>query len=300
MVAIVYSEIFLKHLTGRGHAERPDRVRFCVKALQSAPFAAQLVWLPPREATIEELSWIHRPDYIREVAALCAQGGGRLDEDTPVSADSYDVALLAAGAWLVGVDQVVDQGISTFALARPPGHHARPADGMGFCIFSNAALAAHYAARVKGLERVAVFDWDVHHGNGTQEILETDPRFAYCSMHQSPCYPGTGMVEQTGRYHNVLNIPLPPGRTGLDYCEAFDRQVAPFLKNFDPQLLIISAGFDANRADPLASMALTPMDYRDLTIRCLALQPALMVGLEGGYDLAATSQSVLQVTEALL
>jgi len=296
MVAILYSPEFLKHRVARSHPEQIRRVEVCAAALYQVP---KLQWLEPRPATMEELTWIHDPAYIAKVEALANRGGGMLDADTAVSRESYQVALLSAGAWLVGVDWVLDQQDSAFVVSRPPGHHARPNQGMGFCIFGNAALAAHYAYKVKGKQRVAVLDWDVHHGNGTQEMLENYPHFAYCSLHQYPAYPGTGTAEERGFYDNVLNIPLPPGSDGAVYRQAFTTQVMPFLKSFAPDFLIISAGFDATRADPLAQMLLEPEDYIFFTEQCRQVVPQLLVGLEGGYDLDALQQSVVNVVRAL-
>jgi acetoin utilization deacetylase AcuC-like enzyme len=161
-------------------------------------------------------------------------------------------------------------------------------------------LAAQYALRVKGLSRVAIFDWDVHHGNGTQSIVEQDPRIAYCSIHELGNYPGTGHRNEEGAYQNVLNIPLPPHSGKLEYLTAFDQEIYPFLERFQPQLLIISAGFDANRADPLANMTLEPEDFGTLTERCLQITPQVMLGLEGGYDLEALANSVVSVVAALV
>lgn len=296
MVAIIYSPDFLNHRVARSHPEQTRRVEVCATALRQVP---SLTWLEPRPVTLEELTWIHSAEYIAQVQALAQRGGGMLDADTAVSRESYEVALLAAGGWLVGVDWVLTQRDSAFVLARPPGHHARPHQGMGFCIFGNAALAAHYAYKVKAMGRVAVLDWDVHHGNGTQEMLEQHPQFAYCSLHQYPAYPGTGTTEERGAYDNVLNIPLPPLSDSAVYRQAFTEQVIPFLKKFAPDLLIISAGFDATRADPLAQMLLEPEDYRFFTEQCRALTPHLLLGLEGGYDLEALSQSVVEVITAL-
>ena len=299
-VTIVYSPKFLEHDMGAGHPERPQRVAVCAAYLKEASFHGQLHWILPRMATPEELSWVHSTSYIELIQALAQRGGGRLDDDTYVGPASYEVALLSAGGWLVGIDEVVDHHISTFVLARPPGHHAEHQRGMGFCLFSNAALAAQYALRVKGLSRVAIFDWDVHHGNGTQSIVEQDPRIAYGSIHEVGIYPGTGHRSEEGPYQNVLNIPLPAHSSRLEYLAAFDQEIHPFLKRFQPQLLIVSAGFDANRRDPLANMALEPEDFGTLTERCLQITPQLLLGLEGGYDLEALGQSVVSVVAALV
>ncbi len=298
MVQVIYSAAFLDHQTGAQHPERPERVTVCAEALRSAPFKDQIHWLEPRLATRLELEMVHSSDYLDRVEQLAHNGGGMLDADTPVSPQSYEIARLSAGAWLIGVDQAL-AGARAFALARPPGHHARPDQGMGFCLLSNAALAAHYALG-QGLKRVAVLDWDVHHGNGTQEILEVDPRLAYCSIHQSPCYPGTGFAQETGHHQNVLNIPLPAGSTGAEYRAVFAAQVIPFMQGFQPELLILSAGFDAHRQDPLAQMNLEAKDYAALTRLCLPLAPRILVGLEGGYDLDALQESVVSVIEVLL
>lgn len=181
-----------------------------------------------------------------------------------------------------------------FVLARPPGHHAESNCGMGFCLFSNAAIAAYYALEKPGIERVAILDWDVHHGNGTQEIVENHPQIAYCSLHQSPCYPGTGKASERGAYNNVLNLPLPSNSAIAQYQPVFETQVIPFLTNFQPNLLIVSAGYDANAADPLAQMLLQPQDYGLFAEYCLKLTRRIVFGLEGGYDLSALSQSVVE------
>jgi acetoin utilization deacetylase AcuC-like enzyme len=299
MVAIVYSDEFLAHDTGAGHPESPERVKVCAQALHAASFRDQLTWIVPRLATRAELATCHPLSYVDQVARLAAQGGGWLDADTPVSPRSFEIAQLSAGAWLVGVDEVLDRQLSTFVLARPPGHHALPSTGMGFCIFANAAIAAKYALQ-KGCQRVAILDWDVHHGNGTQEIVEQEPQIAYCSLHQAPFYPGTGLAHESGAYENILNIPLPAGTGRLGYLAAFDQQVMLFLQRFQPDLLIVSAGFDATRADPLANMCLEPADFAAMTQRCLSVCPRLLLGLEGGYDLPALSQSVVQVVGALI
>jgi acetoin utilization deacetylase AcuC-like enzyme len=299
MVTIVYSPTCVNHRVSRSHPERPERVTVCAEALEHYDFNPPLTWVAPRPATLQELSWIHTPSYIAQVEALARRGGGMLDADTAVSTGSYEVALLTAGGWLVGVDHVLDQQQSAFVLARPPGHHARPAAGMGFCIFGNAALAAWYAYHVKGCKKVAVFDWDVHHGNGTQEMLENYPQFAYCSIHQADHYPGTGFAQETGAYENVLNIPLPASTSRPTYQSVLVEQVLPFLKAFAPDLLIISAGFDALRADPLADMVLEPEDYATFTQQCLTVVPHVLCGLEGGYELTALSQAVVNVVQAL-
>ncbi len=304
MFPLIYSDEFLDHDTGRWHPERPERLRAIADALKSSQWSEALYWqLPTPVAQRSLLPWvekIHRQDYIEEVRGLASHGGGDLDGDTPVSSRSYDVALLAVSAWLDGVDQVLARENPAFVLARPPGHHAVPGRGMGFCLFSNAAIAATYALAQPKVERVAILDWDVHHGNGTEAIVENSPQIIYCSLHQFPCYPGTGRATDTGSYNNVLNIPLPAGSTITNYWAAFENQVIPFLRQFHPDLLIVSAGYDANRDDPLAGMELQPQDYGQFTQACLAITRKILFGLEGGYDLPSLSKSVVATVAACL
>jgi acetoin utilization deacetylase AcuC-like enzyme len=192
---------------------------------------------------------------------------------------------------------VLATGKPAFVLARPPGHHAESDTGMGFCLFSNAAIAALYALQQPGINRVAILDWDVHHGNGTQAIVETHPQIAYCSLHQYPCYPGTGHYTERGFHNNVLNLPFPPGSDIGIYQPVFETKVVPFLSNFQPDLLIVSAGYDANADDPLASINLQPQDYGLFTDYCLGITRKILFGLEGGYDFDALAKSVLATIE---
>lgn len=323
MLSVIYSEQFLAHDTGRFHPERPQRLEAIVEALQQAPFAGQLLWQQPTPVMtgvditptlqvpapenleiarniLPAILEIHSLEHVERIAKLARRGGGFLDSDTTVAAASYDTALLAVSAWFDGVDQVLDHHRQAFVLARPPGHHAERKTGMGFCLFSNAAIAAHYALTKPGIDRVAVLDWDVHHGNGTQEILQDHPHLAYCSLHQSPCYPGTGYPEEVGKFNNVLNIPMSPGSNIHQYAPAFEHQVIPFLTKFAPDLLIISAGYDATKDDPLAAINLLPEDYQTLTNYCLQVIPKIVFGLEGGYHLGALSASVVATIQACL
>lgn len=302
MLSVIYSDEFLDHKTGRFHPEKPERLSATATSLK-ATFAHRLKWQLPTPVAANTLALVervHSPQYIENIRLLAQQGGGYLDLDTPVSPRSYDVALLAVSAWLDGVDAVLACGNPAFVLARPPGHHAESDRGMGFCLFSNAAIAAHYALEQPGINRVAILDWDVHHGNGTQEIVEKNPQIAYCSVHQSHCYPGTGHASETGLYHNVLNLPLAAGSAIAQYQPVFETQVMPFLTNFQPDLLIVSAGYDANAADPLAEMSLQPQDYGLFTQFCLSLTRQVVFGLEGGYDFSALAQSVVATIEKCL
>ena len=304
MLPVIYSDEFLKHDTGRFHPERSERLTAVVKALKAVPWADKIEWhLPtPLETrpVMPLLEQVHTQRYIETVRQIATGGGGMLDADTPISANSYDIALLAVSAWLDGVDEVLSKGNPAFVLARPPGHHAERNTGMGFCLFSNAAIAAYYALKQPGIQRVAILDWDVHHGNGTQEIVESDARIAYCSLHQSPCYPGTGSSSEQGAHNNVLNLPMQTGSTLADYQPVFEQKVMPFLKDFQPDLLIVSAGYDANAADPLAGIALQPEDYGLFTDYCLQLTRRIVFGLEGGYHLAALALSVAATIESCL
>ncbi|MBD2773443.1 histone deacetylase [Iningainema tapete] len=304
MFPVIYSDEFLDHKTGYLHPEKPERLTAIVTALKEAPFASDIEWrvpTPPQEQTLMPLlEKIHTQRYIYKIQQIALSGGGYLDGDTLVSPRSYDVALLAVSAWLDGVDTVIATSNPAFVLARPPGHHAESTVGMGFCLFSNAAIAAFYALKQPGVNRVAILDWDVHHGNGTQAIVETNPQIAYCSLHQYPSYPGTGRATERGFHNNVLNLPFPPGSDISIYQPAFEKKVVPFLSKFQPDLLIISAGYDANADDPLASINLQPQDFGLFTEYCLGITRKILFGLEGGYDLSALGQSVVATIQPCL
>jgi len=300
MISVIYSDKFLEHKTGMLHPERPERLIAILETLKTfATHTSQLQWQLPTPVEKRDSSFmtllekVHSRSHIEAVAEIANQGGGYLDADTPVSPKSYNVALLAVSAWLDGVDLVLRNEKPAFVLARPPGHHAETQRGMGFCLFSNAAIAAYYALEKADINKVAILDWDVHHGNGTQEIVETNKNIVYCSLHQSPCYPGTGSADENGFYNNVLNLPMSPGSTMAIYQPTFEQKVIPFLVNFQPDLLIVSAGYDANHDDPLANISLQPKDYGLFTEYCLQITHKILFGLEGGYDLRSLSQSVL-------
>ncbi|AFZ00703.1 histone deacetylase family protein [Calothrix sp. PCC 6303] len=301
---IIYSDEFLDHLTGVGHPEKPQRLRAITDYLHTSKFSSQLEWKLPTPVserdTMSLISQIHQPEYIQKLAQISSSGGGYLDYETIVSPRSYEVALLAVNAWVDGVDIVLETGKPSFVLARPPGHHAERETGMGFCLFSNAAIASVYALSKPDINRVAILDWDVHHGNGTQAIVETNPQIIYCSLHQYPCYPGTGKYTERGFHQNVLNLPIPPGSNITTYKSAFEKSVVPFIQDFNPDLLIISAGYDANAADELAQINLQPQDYGLFTEYCLGITSKILFGLEGGYDLDALAQSVIATIEKCL
>ena len=304
MFPLIYSDTFLDHDTGSFHPESPQRLEAIVKALKTVSWGDRLQWQQPTSLTTRDpLPYIknhHSNEYVKRVEAIASNGGGFLDGDTVVSPHSYQVALLAVNAWLDGVDTVLATQNPAFVLARPPGHHAVPKTGMGFCLFSNAAIAAKYALQCPEVQRVAILDWDVHHGNGTQAMVEDNPHIAYCSLHQFPAYPGTGRENEIGKYNNILNIPMAPGSDLKSYQVAFFEQVIPFLEGFKGDLLIVSAGYDANQADPLASINLQPDDYSFFTEQLLNLTSRILFGLEGGYDLSALSSSVIATIQACL
>ena len=298
-LSVFYHPDFLNHDTGTGHPERPDRLRACVSALENCDFSNKLVWKYPRAATEKELNWVHTEQHIEHIKKVCESGTGGLDADTVICKESYDIALKSAGAWLDGVDEVLNNN-STFILSRPPGHHAERNRAMGFCLFSNAALAAVAALKQTRINKVCIFDWDVHHGNGTQDIVQNNPDIYYVSIHQYPFYPGTGSQMETGKYNNVLNIPLPAGVCSNDYRSKFDEVVIPFIRKSVPDMLIISAGFDAHYRDPLANINLQTDDFAYMTRRLQEIKTHLFVGLEGGYDLQALSECCEAVAGVLI
>ena len=287
------------HDTGAGHPERPARLDAVVAGLEAAAVGEELVWASPRPVTRAELERVHPARHLDELEAFCRAGGGRIDADTTAGATSWDAALLAAGAGLDAVERLSrGEGSAAFCAVRPPGHHATPSRSMGFCLLNNVAVTA--AALADRGERVLVYDWDAHHGNGTQDAFYDDPRVLYVSAHQWPLYPGTGSLDETGRGPGegyTINLPFPPGTTGDVYLAAFDEVVAPAISVFSPTWVIVSAGFDGHRADPLTGLNLTAGDFADITDRLLGSLPGPLGGgrlvafLEGGYDLQALALS---------
>jgi acetoin utilization deacetylase AcuC-like enzyme len=302
MFPVIYSDDFLQHETGAFHPEKPARLTAIKSALERAKWADRLDWRSPTPTqTKSPLPWIekiHPIEYIQSVQQLSQSGGGSIDADTPVSSKTYEIALLAVNAWLDGVDLALS-GEPSFVLARPPGHHAEPSGGMGFCIFSNAAIAATYAL-ANGVDRVAILDWDVHHGNGTQAVVAQNPQMAYCSLHEYPHYPGSGAAVERGVHKNLLNLPMKAGSTIADYQPLFENKVIPFLQDFCPDLLIVSAGYDANHDDPLANISLQPQDFGIFTDYCLQVTRKIVFGLEGGYDFDSLGASVVATIDRCL
>ena len=306
--AYLYSSVFLEH-EEYAHPESPGRLREIMRVLSATKVLSRLVALEPLPATDAQLAAAHSADHIARVKGLVAHGGGHFDADTYANARSLDAALLAAGAVVSAVDAVMTGQVSNaFALVRPPGHHATPTRPMGFCLFNNIAIAAHHALTHHQVERVMIVDFDVHHGNGTQDIFYDTARVLYCSTHQYPHYPGTGdwdeIGEGDGRGYNV-NVPLPP-RVGDDgYQRIFDDLFFPLAERYRPQLILVSAGYDAHWSDPLAAENLTIAGYGALSRTLVEMAHTLCDGrivftLEGGYNLPALAHGVVATFHALL
>ncbi len=297
-VALFTHPACLGHDTGPYHPECADRLRVVLQALEHPDFSTLLREQAP-EATREQLCLAHPASHVDRILAMRPAEGEMLavDPDTVVSHGTQAAALRAAGGAVAAVDAVVEGWASTaFVATRPPGHHAERQRAMGFCFFNNAAIAARHARLRWGLSRVAVVDFDVHHGNGTQDIFAPDPALFYASSHQHPCYPGTGSPRETGVAGNVVNVPLAPGAGSVPFRAAWSDRIIPALAAWRPELLIISAGFDAHRADPLAELRVETEDFAWLTDRLLDVAESHAQGrvvsvLEGGYDLAALAAS---------
>jgi acetoin utilization deacetylase AcuC-like enzyme len=307
----MYTSLFshpscIEHDTGIGHPECPERLKAVLAALEGEAFH----FLDRREAPraeIEQLARVHPISYIERVlAAIPAEGHVELDNDTILSPSSGEAALRAAGAVCAAVDAVMTgEARNAFCATRPPGHHAETAKAMGFCLFNNVAVGAEQARKVHGISRVAVIDFDVHHGNGTQDIFQNDPGLFYASIHQAPLYPGTGLVEERGVADNIVNVPLPAMSGSPEFRHAMSSRIFPALEHFQPELIMISAGFDAHTRDPLASLHLVDDDYVWVTRKlgefareyCGA---RIVSTLEGGYDIRALASSCAAHVQELM
>ncbi|MDQ3674564.1 MAG: histone deacetylase [Gemmatimonadota bacterium] len=295
-----------RHDTGWGHPEHVGRLRAITRALRDDPALFSVVnHLEGRHATVEELELAHTRAYIGSIQQASDEGGGRLDADTVVSTGSWDAATAGAGCVLIGVDLSVS-GVHprSFSAVRPPGHHAVSDRAMGFCLFGNVAIAAHYARRTHGLERILIIDWDVHHGNGTQALVENEPDVRLVSMHQWPWYPGTGAADDHGPHRSVWNIPMPPGLPPSSYVDALERGIDAASDGFTPDLVLISAGFDSLAGDPLGGFTLELDDFDRLTRSIVARAHAWCGGrvvsvLEGGYAPDRVGQASVRHLAAL-
>jgi acetoin utilization deacetylase AcuC-like enzyme len=304
MLLVASDPVFAEHDTGRGHPERPVRLEAVMAGVARAGLDDALRPLAVRPATAEELERVHSRVHLDEVRALCERGGGAIDADTVVSGRSWEAAVTAAGSGLAAAEALErGEGDAAFLALRPPGHHATPERSMGFCLINNVAVTA--AALAERGQRVAVVDFDAHHGNGTQDVFYRDPRVLYVSLHQWPLYPGTGRLDDTGRdagAGTTCNLPLPAGTTGDVYLAALDDVIIPVVERFEPHWLLLSAGFDGHRADPLTGLSLAADDFGLITARLAALVPPgrRIAFLEGGYDLDALTRSVATTLPSLV
>ena len=301
---VVFTEELRKHDTGNGHPESGARVDAVSRALSDSSLAGKLEPLKPRPAEREEIVLVHWDRLYEEVTKSADRDKTFLDADTVASRDTAMVAHLAAGAALVGVEAVLDGKVqNAFAFSRPPGHHAKPDKAMGFCVFNNVAIAAKHAQQRFQLKRILIIDFDVHHGNGTQKAFYTSPEVLYLSVHQSPHYPGTGSIDEVGKEEGegfTVNVPMPPGMGDAEYLRVFSDIVVPVGQEFAPELVLVSAGFDAHGDDPLGGMNVTRQGYAAMTGEILRLARSTCAGravfvLEGGYHLGALEKSIVSV-----
>ncbi|MFC1659880.1 histone deacetylase [Gemmatimonadota bacterium] len=306
----LYSDLFLTHDTGEGHAESPARLTAIREAITQAGWSDRLLEVQPREADLDTVALVHAPEYIELARRECEEGSSRLSTgDTNISRDSYSVALSAVGGVTNAVDEVMTgRAKNAFCAVRPPGHHASFKRGMGFCIFNNVAIAARYAQEKHGVERVLIADWDVHHGNGTQDTFYTDGTVFFMSTHQSPLYPNTGKLEEVGEGPGeglTMNRPFPPGAGNDEIVGALRDNLLPAARGFGPDLTLISAGFDSRVDDPLGSFVVDDDGFRELTRIMLEIanirgDGRLVSVLEGGYNPAGLASAVGAHVEELL
>ncbi|MBD3181556.1 histone deacetylase [Candidatus Poribacteria bacterium] len=303
LIGFIYHPDYLKHDAGEWHPERPERLKTIVESLKSSNYWDELIHIDPVPATVEQVTYVHTDTYVEAVRKFCQRGGGSLDQDTGVSRESFDVALLSAGGAIRAAKAVMDGEVqSAFAAIRPPGHHAFPGRAKGFCIFNNIAICARYLQKEHDLEKILIVDWDLHHGDGTCYYFYDDPSVFYFSIHQHPFYPGTGRAYETGSGKGIgytLNVPVPYGTTSEEYVEIFREKLMPVAMRFIPDFVLISAGFDAHKADPLSGIELTSESYGLFTnvvkeIADYSCDGKIVSLLEGGYEPVALSESVLE------
>lgn len=300
--ALITDSRFLEHDTGPSHPESPQRLVAIKRGLDSdAALLKKLLPIEPREATEDEITACHQRQLFDRIMATAGKAGMQLDADTVVCAESFEVSLLAAGGLITAVDAVVEKKAqNAFALVRPPGHHATQSRPMGFCLFNNVAVAARYAQRQYGIEKILIIDWDVHHGNGTQDIFYREPSVFYFSTHQFPWYPGTGAESETGEGRGrgyTINIPLPGGTPAAAHAQYFREGLEAAIRRLPPELILISAGFDAHRDDPLAELMLEDSHFEQFTrwvmdIADHCCECRVVSSLEGGYNLQTLGETV--------
>lgn len=302
VTSLITSEIYKDHITGPGFPESPERLDAILEHLDSTGLINDLDVVEPLRKDKEYCKLVHDDEYVTRVRQACELGASIVDTaDNPISKNSYDAALLAVGGITEAVDRVINDNVNNaMALLRPPGHHAEKGMAMGFCLFNNVAVAARYAQRNYEIEKVAIIDFDVHHGNGTQHIFESDPTVMYASLHQFPFYPGTGATEETGigdGKGTTINYPLKYGVGDDEFIDIFNNSLSDKILNFDPDLLLISAGFDAHVDDPIGGLSVTTKGYFDISNIIMKLadevcQGKIVSALEGGYNLNALAESV--------
>jgi acetoin utilization deacetylase AcuC-like enzyme len=305
---IVKDDKYMDHRPGAGHPESHQRLEVIYNMLEDPEMKGQLQEVPVRRATADELTLVHSPGYVSQVESTSGKDFSRLDMDTTTSSGSYEAALLAAGGLCQAISMVASGELdNAFALVRPPGHHAEMDRGMGFCLFNNVAVGARYAQESLNLDRILIVDWDLHHGNGTQHSFEEDPSILYFSSHQYPYYPGTGANNEVGVGRGegfTVNVPLSMGYGDGEYAGIFEKIVRPVALEFDPDLILVSAGFDIHGNDPLGGMRVTPKGFAGLTASILntarqCCDGKVVFTLEGGYDLAGLRDSVKDVLKEM-
>lgn len=306
--AFAYHPNYLNHDTGPDHPERPDRLRASLAALQKSDVWDQLLQIEPTPASIQQIAYAHKPGYSDYIRQYC-DAEMPLTYDTTVVQESFDIALLSTGGVISIAEAVATDKVKNgFALVRPPGHHATPGQSMGFCLFNNIAVTARYLQREHGVGKLAIVDWDVHHGNGTQDIFYEDESVFFFSIHQSPLYPGTGSKNEQGSGKargTTLNVPMPPGSGDDEYITVFKDILIPALMDYTPEIILISAGFDAHYLDPLSNTHITTEGFASLTNLVMDIAKETTSGkivsaLEGGYSLDGVSESVVAHVERLI